>query len=667
MALRTHISSVVTPAAQAEGVSEDFYFLQHLSQASKGNEESLAIIESVRTVANLAGDTAATTELDSMIADSEVLTEVPANRLWVDPSNGSDVTGNGSFSKPFAGVEVAMAATTTGTWVIYILSGADITVSSSFILKPDVWLIALSAERMGISRSDSKEIPNAGTVGRYSYTNINFSSGLRTTAPSSSQVHLDNCSIGSVRHVYQVAAVADVSSSLAGKYFLIDTPLMNYYHYYTVGGIGVDPAVASRKRLVTDLVANDSAATVATKTNTSLGTSLQIRQHTNDFTITTSGAPSGSFRISPFIGVETNIAVTDFDTGFTVSTTTQGSGLQILGISIASRPLIQIDRSSIGSMFVKFGTGSVSQSTVTNLMVDGGPSAGGAASITYNDVIHTTTQLKGNSNIIKSGVRQQGSPTLANMRVIGPAISGAPFISLDDAHLYGIQRTLCSTTTGSSVITIPAGQKTSNAWAVGNAITGPQIPANSFVGESQDLTTTQVRLVDLNGTAVNATQTRTSNYLTTRRGVFQDGLTHAQISNGRNSNNIQYTLLTAADWPSTAPFNVTQALDVLASKKLTKENITVSAGDVTNQYIDLTNTYIASTLDVSVRPAATPTVFNPGFEGAGFEYTLTTYSDANSITRTRLTFVTNWTTGGDKAILAGDVVHIQGLIQTDNF
>jgi hypothetical protein len=329
---------------------------------------------------------------------------------------------------------------------------------------------------------------------------------------------------------------------------------------------------------------------------------------------------------------------------------------------------VQIDRSSIGSAFIKYATGDISQSVVTNLMLDGGTSTGSFPIITYNDVLHTNVQVKGNAQVIKSGVRQQSSSTLANLRVIGPSVGVVfPQIAVDDQHIFGVTRTVCSTTSGSSILTIPSGPKTGNSFAVGVPITGPGIPTDTFVGESQDLTATQVRLVDKNGANVNATQTRSSIFLTTRRGVYQDGLTQNNIVNNRNINNIQYTPLTAGNWPSNAPFNASQALDVLASRLLIKETVALTGTDITNQYVDLSNTYLSGSLDVKLRTAATPLVVTNGHEGSSYEYTLTTYMDANGITKTRLTFVTNWATGGGTALVAGDTLHIQGLTQADNF
>jgi hypothetical protein len=230
-----------------------------------------------------------------------------------------------------------------------------------------------------------------------------------------------------------------------------------------------------------------------------------------------------------------------------------------------------------------------------------------------------------------------------------------------------ISRRSCTLTSGSSVITIPAGQKNSAAWSVGTIIFGPGIPANTFVGDSRDLTSTQIRLVDNNGVAVNATMSRTVN-VNTRGVTFQntDGI-QQKAGNTTNANALEYSPLNSSDWPSTLPKTTAQAMDIQASKKLTKENVVLTGTDITNQYVDLSNLYLTGSLDVELRTALSPTVIANGHEGASYEYTVGTYVDANGLTKTRITFVTNWATGGGTALLSGDTLHVHGLTQTDSF
>lgn len=76
------------------------------------------------------------------------------------------------------------------------------------------------------------------------------------------------------REEYNITAVADVAGSLAGKYFTLNTAedRIQYYVWYRVSGVGVDPAIANKLGLIVDIVNGDSATNVATKTATALST-----------------------------------------------------------------------------------------------------------------------------------------------------------------------------------------------------------------------------------------------------------------------------------------------------------------------------------------------------------------------------------------------------------
>lgn len=79
-----------------------------------------------------------------------------------------------------------------------------------------------------------------------------------------------------------------------------------------------------------------------------------------------------------------------------------------------------------------------------------------------------------------------------------------------------------------------------------------------------------------------------------------------------------------------------------------KETMTLSAGDITNQYIDLAHLAAAGSIHFLVRGAN-----NPMWEGAAYEYTVSTVGGVS-----RLTFLNDIATGGLTALTAGDIVQI---------
>lgn len=601
------------------------------------------------------------------LASISNITNAQSRRKYVDFINGNDVTGNGSLTSPYATVEKANISITdqssSNTYFIYILNGNQTALTSAFTPKANVFIYGMSGFPIVLGRADGKEILNDGSNGTYIFKNINFSTGLNLSVTAASSLTMEDCTVGSIAPTLQVTCVADSASSLAGKYFLIDTPMVNYYHYYTVGGVGTDPAISGRKKLTTDLVANDSAATVASKTNTSLGLSLQIRQHSNDFSITTAGAPSGSFRITAICGVD-RFTFTDGNTGFISSIQTQGKGFQVIGTSSTNKLSLTLHNCNITNMYSKWCTGTIRNGSLTNFMCDF-VTSGGAGTYNLDNVRHTLIHAAGGGSVLLRGYVQNNS-NLTGHRVIGRT-SAFPFLNADFHTNTQIIRTICSITNGSSIVTIPSGQKPGNPFAVGNSIVGPGIPANTFVGDSIDLSTTQIRLVDATGAAVNATQTRSNITLCTRRVVFQDSALQSQFIDASDSNNMSYTPVDSSNWDAILPSMVTQALDIQASKKVIEENITLTPTDITNQYITLSNKYFGALSSVQKRPTATPTLLFDGKNGASFEYTVSTVNDANNVPKTRLTFVTNWATGGATALVSGDILHISGTTQIDNF
>lgn len=82
-----------------------------------------------------------------------------------------------------------------------------------------------------------------------------------------------------------------------------------------------------------------------------------------------------------------------------------------------------------------------------------------------------------------------------------------------------------------------------------------------------------------------------------------------------------------------------------------KVRVSLSAGDITNQYYDLTEVALNNSVSALVKGQAM------GIEDAADEYTLAYTGGAGG--NTRINFGTNWATGGGSALVAGDILVVQ--------
>ena len=79
-----------------------------------------------------------------------------------------------------------------------------------------------------------------------------------------------------------------------------------------------------------------------------------------------------------------------------------------------------------------------------------------------------------------------------------------------------------------------------------------------------------------------------------------------------------------------------------------KQSITLSGGDITNQYVDLAQTILANSLDFM----CSGLIFNEGVD-----YTVNLTGGSGGVTR--VTFAGDLATGGNSALVAGDVVYFK--------
>lgn len=170
-------------------------------------------------------------------------------------------------------------------------------------------------------------------------TNVNFGYTSNPTAATSGftlMITVSGKGQRATQETRTIVTVADVSGNLAGKYFTINdiNTGNNYYVWYKVSGSGSDPLVANASGILVNLITNDSATTVATKTNTVLQTVS---------TIFTSSVLSSTLTIINF-KYGYSIDSTAGTSGFAVTTTLQGA-LEVLLANNVS-PSISVDETA---------------------------------------------------------------------------------------------------------------------------------------------------------------------------------------------------------------------------------------------------------------------------------------------------------------------------------
>lgn len=142
-----------------------------------------------------------------------------------------------------------------------------------------------------------------------------------------------------------------------------------------------------------------------------------------------------------------------------------------------------------------------------------------------------------------------------------------------------------------------------------------------------------------------------------------DNNQHIRGRNAANSADINIIKVNTSDVPEfgvmpQSPFTPSAANDVankayvdsVAGGTQNKETFSLSAGDITNGYIDLTQVAKNSSIILFVKGLA------PAIEGASYDYTVNYTGGAGS--KTRITWVNEYATGGASALVASDVVQV---------
>lgn len=183
----------------------------------------------------------------------------------------------------------------------------------------------------------------------------------------------------------------------------------------------------------------------------------------------------------------------------------------------------------------------------------------------------------------------------------------------------------------------------------------------------------QIQTKFLEGSAVTADKLATDAVTTIK--IQADAVTDAKIRlandgylrarNAANNADVNIIKLNASDIPEFAFFprksGTPTNADELVNKSYVdsvagvsdweKETITLVAGDITNQYVDLGFEAAVDSIQFLVKGAGVM------LEGASHDYTVSYTGGAGGVTR--ISFVNDLATGGDAALVATDVLQIQ--------
>lgn len=93
--------------------------------------------------------------------------------------------------------------------------------------------------------------------------------------------------------ITEITTVGDIGGSLAGTYFILDSPGTPYYVWYNTGG-STDPALVNRSPIPVIFSPNDSAAQIASVTASAIDAELEFNASASGNVITISNAALGS-------------------------------------------------------------------------------------------------------------------------------------------------------------------------------------------------------------------------------------------------------------------------------------------------------------------------------------------------------------------------------------
>lgn len=337
--------------------------------------------------------------------------------------------------------------------------------------------------------NDSYNVAIGHQAARNVVTNSNISIGYRTYGGDAYTASHETT---------RITAVADVSGSLAGKYFSISSTTTTYWLWYQVSGSGTAPTPSGGETLVQVTIAtNDTAATVASATVTAL---LAI-SGTPFFAYINSGTTYQLYAIVKLAGSVTNTAdgIGGLATGFSFSTSEQGSGVSTTateGVAVGHQALTALTSGSYNTalgyragdalttgtknIFIGHSADTTSTGLVNSIIIGYGASTNTNNQIYIGNTSTGSAIIKGiygNTNGTNSYVRIGSDGTLYqdnNLLSVGYIYGLTTSNDTDAAHDIAIAAGGCrdSSNTVNIILSSPTVKQIDASWAVGSGAGG---------------------------------------------------------------------------------------------------------------------------------------------------------------------------------------------------
>jgi flagellar hook-associated protein 3 FlgL len=155
--------------------------------------------------------------------------------------------------------------------------------------------------------------------------------GHKTDTPPFSRDDDYIASYNGEAEVTDITCIADIAGSLDGKYLTLSSPSTDYYVWYNVAGDSAEPVVAGIG-IGVDILTDDSADTVASKTYAAINNIVGLGAELSGDKVTVTNAAAGDV-----------VNSVDNDSGFSITTITQGTDGDKNGISIIAGENVEID------------------------------------------------------------------------------------------------------------------------------------------------------------------------------------------------------------------------------------------------------------------------------------------------------------------------------------
>lgn len=199
----------------------------------------------------------------------------------------------------------------------YIPGGYEI-LTGSFRLKAD------PNDEIGYSQGDGVIITNTTTLSSLAPAYPN--SGSPTPATYTFKVEFDATDFSGSTQTSRIQCAADLSGSLSGKYFTINTPTKYYYVWYNVTGLvapSTDPQIFGFQAVQVTIVVGASATDVGNATAVALSATADFSAISISGIVTATNTSIGKL-------VPVSDGIAPLNTGFAISTPNFGTGGDVI-------------------------------------------------------------------------------------------------------------------------------------------------------------------------------------------------------------------------------------------------------------------------------------------------------------------------------------------------